>query len=95
MLSFRSILFAASALDTIISAIPTPDRNSGFTNILSVGGVRGGLPSFPHVPAKRQGDGFQDGGDDSDNSDYGHGLGYHRRDSVKRRDSKRGHPILR
>ena len=91
MLSFRSILFAASALDTIISAIPTPDSdiNSGFTNILPVGGVRGGLPSFPHVP------GFQDGGDDSDNSDYGHGLGYHRRDSVKRRDSKRGHPILR
>lgn len=33
MLSFRSILFAAAALATVVSAVPTPDTSaSGVTN---------------------------------------------------------------
>ena len=52
MLSFRSILFAAAAFATVVSAIPTPATLSGLTNALPVGGVGNALPIG--APAKRQ-----------------------------------------
>jgi len=59
MLSFRSIIFAAAALATFVSAIPTPDTTGGATGGLTnlVGGA-GGVPAIPNLtggglPTKR------------------------------------------
>ena len=70
MLSFRSILFAAAALATFVSAIPTPDTTGGATGGLTnlVGGAGGGAPGLSNLaggglPVKRGGDGEKSCGD--------------------------------
>jgi hypothetical protein len=49
MLSFRSILFAAAAFATVVSAIPTPETAGGLTNVLPVGSVGNVLPAAPQL----------------------------------------------